>query len=183
MLVLNYYETDLRRFLKDNFQSLTSLQKYPIIRDIAISLGRIHKQNIMHRDLHSGNILYTNNIWNISDLGLSGPVNKQLDSIYGNLPYIAPELFCKRNYTTKSDVYSLGIIMWEMITGETPFSDHKFNSNSDFALAIINGYRPKIYKYIPYEYATLMKQCWDANPDNRPDAYTIYSKLKSLTRL
>ncbi|RHZ57523.1 hypothetical protein Glove_386g40 [Diversispora epigaea] len=183
MLVLNYFETDLRRFLKDNYQSLTLLQKYLIISSTAFNLGRIHEQNIMHRDLHSGNILYKSNTWYIGDLGLSGSVNKQLDSIYGNLPYIAPELLCKRNYTTKSDVYSLGIIMWEVITGETPFNNHNFNSNSEFALAIINGYRPKLYKYIPYEYVTLMKQCWDANPDNRPDADTIETKIDSLIQL
>ncbi|RHZ57521.1 hypothetical protein Glove_386g42 [Diversispora epigaea] len=181
MLVLGYYDNDLRHFLKDNYQSLTLFQKYLIISDLANSLRRIHEQNIMHRDLHSGNILYgVNNTWYISDLGLSGPVNKQLDGIYGNLPYIAPELLCKRNYTTKSDMYSLGIIMWEVITGETPFNNHKFNSNSDLVLAIIDGYRPKIYKYIPYEYATLMKQCWDANPDNRPDAYKICDKINPL---
>ncbi|RHZ74607.1 hypothetical protein Glove_220g25 [Diversispora epigaea] len=127
-------------------------------------------------DLHSGNILYfaQNDVWHISDLRLSGPVNKQLDSIYGSLPYIAPELLY---------VYGLGIIMWEVITGETLFRDHRFDS--DFVLAIINGYRPKIFKYIPYKYATLMKQCWDANPDNRPNttcfkAYFIEFEQLSL---
>ncbi|RHZ59700.1 hypothetical protein Glove_362g36 [Diversispora epigaea] len=184
MLVLNYHQTDLRHFLKDNYQSLTLLQKYKIIFGITDSLCEVHEQNISHRDLHSGNFLYDANVsaWYISDLGFSGPVDKQLDSIYGNLPYIAPELLCKKDYTTKSDMYSFGIIMWEVITGETPFSDHEFNSDSELALAIINGCRPKIYKYIPYEYATLMKQCWDANPDNRPDAIIIYNKFKSLIR-
>ncbi|RHZ59699.1 hypothetical protein Glove_362g37 [Diversispora epigaea] len=182
MLVLNYYDSDLRHFLKDNYQSLTLLQKYKIIFDITDSLYEIHKQNIMHRDLHSGNILYSSQdtVWHISDLGLSGPVDEQLDSIYGNLPYISPELLCKKDYTTKSDVYSLGIIMWEVITGEKPFSDYEFNSDSNFALAIINGCRPKIYKYIPYEYASLMQQCWDALPDNRPDTGTINNKLLLL---
>ncbi|RHZ43857.1 hypothetical protein Glove_851g4 [Diversispora epigaea] len=184
MLVLSYYNNDLRHFLKDNFQSLTLLQKYSIVDHIVNSLNKIHKQNILHRDLHSGNILHCAqfNTWYISDLGLSGPVNKQLDSIYGNLPYIAPELLYKKKYTKKSNVYSLGIILWEVITGETPFSDHEFNSDSDFALAIINGYRPKLYKYIPYEYATLMKQCWDAIPDNRPDAETISNEMDSLVK-
>ncbi|RHZ85801.1 hypothetical protein Glove_60g65 [Diversispora epigaea] len=179
MLVLNHYDNNLRQFLKGNYQSLTLLQKYNIISDITNSSCEIHYHDITHRDLHSGNFLYNsrNITWNISDLGLSGPVDKQLDSIYGNLPYIAPEILYKRVYTTKSDVYSLGIIMWEVITGETLFSDLKFNSDSDFALAIINGYRPKIYEYIPNEYANLLKQCWDADPDNRPDARTIYDKL------
>ena len=58
------------------------------------------------------------------------------------------------------------------------FINYKYDSFSDFVLAIINGgYRPKIYKYIPYEYATLMKQCWDAN-----HAYKIRYKINSLIR-
>ncbi|RHZ70765.1 hypothetical protein Glove_267g33 [Diversispora epigaea] len=178
MLVLNYYQTDLKHFLKNNYQSLTLLQKYRIILHVSISLDKIHDQKIMHRDLHSGNILYTD--WYISDFGLSGPVDKPINSIYGNLPYIPPEILRQKDYTTKSDVYSLGIIMWEVITGETPFGNHKCNSNSDFAVAIICGYRPKIYKDIPEEYATLMKQCWDAFPDNRPVAYEVYEKMRLL---
>ncbi|RHZ51643.1 hypothetical protein Glove_476g50 [Diversispora epigaea] len=183
MLVLNYYDNDLRHFLKDNYHSLTLLQKYKIIIYTTNSLRRIHEQNIIHRDLHSGNILYNSlsETWHISDLGLSGPVDKQLGSIYGNLPYIAPELLCKKNYTTKSDVYSLGIIMWEVITGETPFDDYEHDFK--LALDIVEGCRPKIYEYIPHEYATLMKRCWDANPDNRPDAYTINYKLEPLLEL
>ncbi|RHZ44429.1 hypothetical protein Glove_726g1 [Diversispora epigaea] len=125
-------------------------QDYMLVLDhYTMGLNKIHEQNIIHRDLHSGNIL--NSVQKGCDLGLSGPVDKPLNSI-GNLPYVAPELLY---------VYSLGIIMWEVITCETPFSNHKINSNSDFALTIINGYRPEIYKYIkyiPYEYATLMKQ-------------------------
>ena len=53
MLVLNHYQTDLRHFLKDNYQSLTLLQKYCIIYDITNSLCAIHGQNMTHRDLHS----------------------------------------------------------------------------------------------------------------------------------
>ncbi|RHZ73723.1 hypothetical protein Glove_229g22 [Diversispora epigaea] len=173
ILVLNYYNINLRKFLNANYQSLTLLQKYEIIEYIAMSLNVIHEQGMK-----------------ISNLGLSGPVNnqlnkrldKQLDRSRRYLPYIAPEIFYNKNYTTKSDVYSLGIIMWEVITGEIPFSNHKFDSKPDFFLAIINGYRPEIYKYIPYEYATLMKQCWDYNPDNRPDAKTIENEMDSLIR-
>ncbi|RHZ76389.1 hypothetical protein Glove_198g20 [Diversispora epigaea] len=122
MLVLNYYDNNLRQFLKDNYQSLTLLQTYNIISDITNSLYEIHYHDITHRDLQSGNFLYNsrNITWSISDLGLSGPVDKQLDSIYGNLPYIVPEILYKRVYTTKSD--------------ETPFSDLKLNSDPDLLL-------------------------------------------------
>ncbi|RHZ43783.1 hypothetical protein Glove_856g45 [Diversispora epigaea] len=180
MLVMRYYQNDLRHFLKDNCQSLSLLQKYNIIYLIAFNLNNFNRQNIVHRDLHSGNILYNsrNTIWSISDLGLSGPVNKPSNSIYGNLPYIAPEVICSEIYTTKSDIYSMGILMWEVITSETPFDDYEHDL--ELALDIVKGCRPKIYEYIPHEYATLMKQCWDANPDNRPDAYTICIKMRLL---
>ncbi|RHZ80445.1 hypothetical protein Glove_136g102 [Diversispora epigaea] len=182
MLVLNYYNNDLRHFLKDNFHSLTLLQKYKIISNITHSLAKIHIQNVIHRDLHSGNILYSEPVseWYISDLGLSGPVDKPSNSIYGNLPYIAPEVLGGKIYATKSDMYSVGILMWEVITSETPFDDYEHDL--ELTLDIVKGCRPKIYKYIPQEYVTLMTQCWDANPDNRPDAHTIYVKMESLIK-
>ncbi|RHZ48706.1 hypothetical protein Glove_543g49 [Diversispora epigaea] len=180
MLILNYYDNDLRHFLKDDYHSLTLLQKYQIIDKVAKSLYKIHEQNTIHRDLHSGNILYYAKafFWYVSDLGLSGPVDKPSNSIYGNLPYIAPEVLCGEIYTKKSDIYSLSIIMWEVITGETPLDDYEHDL--ELTLDIVKGCRPKIYEYIPHEYATLMKQCWDANPDNRPDAQTVCRKLISL---
>ncbi|RHZ84419.1 hypothetical protein Glove_82g85 [Diversispora epigaea] len=181
MLVMRCYENDLRHFLKDNYHSLTWLQKYKIIHYITISLDKIHKENIVHRDLHSGNILYNAYTWVISDLGLSGPVDKPLNSIYGNLPYIAPEVLCGQMYTTKSDIYSLGILMWEIATSETPFGEREHDLDLQFA--IINGYRPKIYEDIPQEFVSLMKRCWDANPDNRPDANTIHERIRLLIKL
>ncbi|RHZ48713.1 hypothetical protein Glove_543g20 [Diversispora epigaea] len=182
MLVLNYYQNDLRNFLKENFHSLTLLQKYKIISKITHSLAEIHNQNVIHRDLHSGNILYSELVaeWYISDLGLSGPVDRPSGSIYGNLPYIAPEVLCGKGYATKSDIFSMGILMWEVITGETPLDDYEHDL--DLILDIVKGCRPKIYEYIPHEYATLMKQCWDANPDNRPDAYIVNEKMLPLIK-
>ncbi|RHZ82920.1 hypothetical protein Glove_103g20 [Diversispora epigaea] len=182
MLVLMRYDNDLRHFLKDNYQTLTLLQKYRIIYDLAYRLIQIHEKNIMHRDLHSGNILYNAPTlqWFISDLGLSGPADKPLNSIYGNLPYVAPEVYCGQIYTTKSDIYSIGILMWEVITSEIPYGDHEHNS--DLAFAIASGYRPTIYENIPLVYATLMNQCWDANPDNRPDANIIYNEMLLLVK-
>ncbi|RHZ88473.1 hypothetical protein Glove_22g12 [Diversispora epigaea] len=184
MLVLLYFDNDLRHFLIDNHHSLTWIQKYNIIYNIINILDEFHFKNIVHRDLNSGNILYnaSNFVWRISDLGFSGPVDKPLNSIYGNLPYIAPEVLCDQIYTTKSDIYSIGILMWEVATGETPFGDHEHDL--DLSLAIVEGYRPKINEDIPipHEYLTLMKQCWDSNPDNRPDANTILDKIKLLIK-
>ncbi|CAI2201706.1 12506_t:CDS:1, partial [Funneliformis geosporum] len=64
-----------------------------IVENIIEDIYSLHQEDAIHRDLHSGNILYkkyTNN-WYIGDLGFCGPIDKPLKSAYGNLPYIAPE--------------------------------------------------------------------------------------------
>ncbi|RGB31562.1 kinase-like domain-containing protein, partial [Rhizophagus diaphanus] len=140
---------------------------------IVRALIRIHKENVIHRDLHSRNILYLQetNHWYISDLGLCGPVNKSLKSIYGNLPYVAPEVIIEKKYSRASDIYSIGILMWEISTGQLPFADQE----RDYSLAmnIINGMRPKITSGTPSLYQELMEQCWDVDPKKRPDTDTL----------
>src|SRR6185369_2620291 len=83
-----------------------------IIQRIIDGIYRLHYENTIHRDLHSGNILYNkySNYWRISDLGFCGPADKPLKSIYGNLPYIAPEVIIGKEQTFKSDIYSIDIL-------------------------------------------------------------------------
>jgi serine/threonine protein kinase len=137
------------------------------------ALEHIHKENSIHRDLHSGNILYSqiDNAWRIADLGFCGPADKSSTCIYGNLPYIAPEVINGREYTFKSDIYSIAILMWEISSGQPPFMSYEHDCN--LAINIINGIRPKIISEIPLEYKNLMEQCWDANPLKRPDIDTL----------
>ncbi|RHZ83362.1 hypothetical protein Glove_97g26 [Diversispora epigaea] len=98
------------------------------------------------------NFFLTN--WRICDLGLSGLTDKPFDSLYGNLPYVAPEVFMWTNLDNKIRyIYSIGILMWEVITGEIPYGGHGHERDSHLALAIVSGYRPKIYENIPVEYA------------------------------
>ncbi|RGB40858.1 kinase-like domain-containing protein, partial [Rhizophagus diaphanus] len=92
---------------------------------IICALYEIHRDNAIHRDLHSENILYSQfgDFWYISDFGFCGPADKPLKSIYGNLPYIAPEVIIGKEYTFASDIYSFGILMWEISSGQTPFNN------------------------------------------------------------
>ena len=68
-------------------------------------LEKIHYENAIHRDLHSGNILFYEyfNAWYINDLGFCGPADKPSKSIYGNLPYIAPEVISGKEHTFASE--------------------------------------------------------------------------------
>ncbi|EXX64102.1 Cla4p [Rhizophagus irregularis DAOM 197198w] len=144
------------------------------------NIFKIKQENAIHRDLHSGNILYSeiNDSWYISDLGFCGPADKPTKSIYGNLPYIAPEVIAGREYTLASDIYSVAMLMWEISSGQPPF----INYENDYYLAtnIINGIRPRIVSEIPLEYKSLMEQCWNANLSERLDTQTLFDKMSEI---
>ena len=154
-----------------------------IVIEIIIALYQIHQEKAIHRDLHSGNILYSQieQAFGISDLGFCGPANKPLNSIYGNLPYIAPEVIAGKETTFASDIYSFGMLMWEISSGQPPFINYE--NDYDLAMRIINGMRPKIVPKTPLEYKKLMEQCWDASPDKRPDVITLGIEIDDIRML
>ncbi|POG63288.1 kinase-like domain-containing protein [Rhizophagus irregularis DAOM 181602=DAOM 197198] len=172
MLVMMKMDIDLRKYLQQNHNQLTWKDRMKIIYEITLALYWIHKEKAVHRDLHSGNILYSvfNNTWRVSDLGFCGPADKSSTSIYGNLPYIAPEVIVGREYTFASDIYSIAILMWEISSGQTPFINYEHEN--DIVMNIING--------TPLEYKNLMKECWDADPLKRPDAYALVKKVEKI---
>ncbi|POG73958.1 kinase-like domain-containing protein [Rhizophagus irregularis DAOM 181602=DAOM 197198] len=181
MLVMNKMDMDLRKYLQQNYIRLTWKEKIRIIFEIINALYFIHLEKAIHRDLHSGNILYSqyNDRWYISDLGFCGPADKSSKSIYGNLPYIAPEVINGKVYTFASDIYSIAILMWEISSGYSPFIDYK-HDDYNLAMDIINGMRPEIMSDIPLEYKSLMVQCWDANPLKRPDIKFLRDEVKKI---
>ncbi|POG58261.1 kinase-like domain-containing protein [Rhizophagus irregularis DAOM 181602=DAOM 197198] len=170
---------DLRKYLQQNHEKLTWKEKIQIAVDIIDALSRIHNEYAIHRDLHSGNILFkTGQGCGISDLGFCGPADKPLKSIYGNLPYIAPEVIVGKEQTYKSDIYSIAMLMWEISSGQPPFFNYEHDY--DLAMNIVNGIRPKIVPGTPLEYKNLMKQCWDADPLKRPNIKTLSGEIDKL---
>ncbi|PKY35870.1 kinase-like protein, partial [Rhizophagus irregularis] len=107
--------------------------------------------------------------------------NRPSKSIYGNLPYIAPEVINGKGYTFKSDIYSIAMLMWEISSGQPPFINYEHDY--DLAMNIINGIRPKIVPGTPLEYKNLIEQCWDADPLKRPDVYTLQREIKKINIL
>ena len=120
-------DMDLREYLQQNHSELTWKERIHITDRIIVVIDEIHCENVIHRDLHSGNILYDKifNQWYISDLGFCGPADKSSKSIYGNLPYIAPEVIAGKEYTLASDIYSVAMLMWEISSGQQPFNNYK----------------------------------------------------------
>ncbi|CAB4436857.1 unnamed protein product [Rhizophagus irregularis] len=180
MLVISKADIDLRKYLQQTKNQLTWKERIKVAHDIILALYAIHNENAIHRDLHSGNILYLNGNqkWYISDLGFCGPADKSTESIYGNLPYIAPEVISGKKTTKKSDIYSIGMLMWEISSGQPPFNCYE--NDYKLALNIINGMRPKVIAGTPLKYENLMKQCWDADPSKRPDIDTLQDEIYAL---
>ena len=154
--------------LRQNLCSVAQLKwmdKLTLLHCIASDLQIIHSQELIHRDLHSGNILQDHlHSAYIADLGLSISTNIASNAegrgIYGVLPYIAPEALERGYYSTASDIYSFGIIMWEILYGRPVSYNREFGQRLQIEICR-NDLRPTIVENMPLSYINLMKQCWE----------------------
>ncbi|RHZ67787.1 hypothetical protein Glove_299g37 [Diversispora epigaea] len=151
---------NLRDFLKQN-KSLLWIERLWLLNSFIRGLKVIHNRGFIHRDLHPGNLM-------ITEIGKSSKASRA----YGILPYIAPEVLNKYQYTQASDIYSVGIIMWIISTGKIPFALRAYDT--ELAADIFNGLRPKINRGTPQCYVELMEKCWHKNTAERPNAEMIF---------
>ncbi|PKY29477.1 kinase-like protein [Rhizophagus irregularis] len=190
MFIMKYANGgDLHNYLREKFVEITWNKKLHILWRISDGLQTIHEKDFVHRDFHSGNILVEIiendsckiDQYLIGDLGLSQPANEipHDSSIYGVIPYIAPEIFKGVKFSKSSDIYCMGMIMWELTTGCKPFAN--IEHDVDLIYKIIDGKRPNITDDTPEDFANLMKRCWNPDPKKRPLATdNILQKNMSL---
>ncbi|RIB01654.1 kinase-like domain-containing protein [Gigaspora rosea] len=154
-------------------------KKLTLLDCIAADLHIIHNQGFIHRDLHSGNILL-NSLHSayIADLGLSTLANTgSNDKVQGVLPYMAPEVLSNNDYSMESDIYSFGIIAYEIVSGQLAY----YNVPHDIQLAreIMFGLRPRIPENVPKLINEFINKCWSAQLDKRPTAEEIRNTIHS----
>lgn len=148
---------------------LTPLQQKQVALDITRGLYFLHSQKVLHRDMKTGNILINKEgRAKISDFGLSKvnytgiqSIHKQADAIQ----YQSPESLQGKDYTEKSDIYSLGVVLWEIFTGKKLCVNIK---GIALTQAIINGQREEIPREVPQIIKRLIEDCWQTDPDKRP---------------
>ncbi|RHZ80988.1 hypothetical protein Glove_130g136 [Diversispora epigaea] len=146
-IVLRYMKNgNLRDFLNQN-KSLPWIERLWLLNSFIMGLKVIHSKGFVH----------------LNESSSSGT--------YGVLPYIAPEVFNKYQCTQASDIYSVGMIMWIISTRKKPFAIRAYDS--ELAVDIFNGLRPKINKGTPQCYIELMEKCWHKDPAERPNAEMI----------
>lgn len=179
ILVMGYAEKGSLHKNLDEIAKTKWENKLNLLLCIASDLETIHSQDIIHRDLHSGNILLDES-YNayITDLGLSIAINlkSEPNEIYGVLPYIAPEVLMKEQYTKASDIYSFGMIMLEIFTGCRPYHDTSHDEN--LAIKICLGSKPEIKCKVPQLFLALINKCLDGEAQDRPTAKELVGILK-----
>ena len=164
--------------------------KYNIATDIAFGLTYLHDRGIIHRDLKSMNVLLDDNLnAKISDFGLAKVKTQSqliatMGGCVGRILWMAPELFGRKaKNTEKSDVYALGMVLYELLTHKLPFQDDLVGKKPEAVIPdwLKNSERPDIPNYGDRSFKELIEQCWHQDSGTRPTAEQVAQRLEQMT--
>ncbi|KAI9401436.1 hypothetical protein POPTR_001G123500v4 [Populus trichocarpa] len=178
----------LRHVLLSKDRHLDHRKRLIIAMDAAFGMEYLHSKNIVHFDLKCDNLLVNlkdplRPICKVGDFGLSKIKRNTLvtGGVRGTLPWMAPELLngSSSKVSEKVDVFSFGIVLWEILTGEEPYANMHYG-------AIIGGIvnntlRPPVPSFCDSEWRLLMEQCWAPDPLARPSFTEITRRLRVMS--
>ncbi|XP_034112926.1 tyrosine-protein kinase Fer isoform X3 [Drosophila albomicans] len=172
----------LLNYLRKNSNGLSTRQQMGMCRDAAAGMRYLESKNCIHRDLAARNCLVDfEHTVKISDFGMSREEEEYIVSDgMKQIPvkWTAPEALNFGKYTSLCDVWSYGILMWEIFSkGDTPYSGM---SNSRARERIDTGYRMPTPENTPPEMYRLMLKCWAADVESRPHFDEIYNVVDAL---
>ncbi|XP_070606258.1 ephrin type-A receptor 3 isoform X1 [Erythrolamprus reginae] len=188
MIVTEYMENgSLDSFLRKHDAQFTGIQLVGMLRGIASGMKYLSDMGYVHRDLAARNILINSNlVCKVSDFGLSRILEDDPEAAYttrgGKIPirWTSPEAIAYRKFTSASDAWSYGIVLWEVMSyGERPYWEM---SNQDVIKAVEEGYRLPPPMDCPAALYQMMLDCWQKDRNNRPKFEQIVSILDKLIR-
>jgi len=179
---------DLRAILKDLSQPIGWKVRIGIAKDLAAAMNYLHSKNIIHRDLKSHNLLVGDG-WKIKvcDFGLARPIDKTKKTgenpnymtIVGTNEWMAPEVMLGLEYDNKCDVFSYGMVLYELITRDKP-PQRLVKNQFGFDEKAEKGNIPSS---TPAELWELLILCADRNPENRPEFKEVLKKLNDIMQI
>ncbi|KAL3977722.1 2-oxoisovalerate dehydrogenase E1 component beta subunit [Sarotherodon galilaeus] len=188
MIITEYMENgSLDSFLRRHDGQFTIIQLVGLLRGIAAGMTYLSDLGYIHRDLAARNILVNSNlVCKVSDFGLSRVLEDDPDAAYttsgGKIPirWTAPEAITYRKFSSSSDVWSYGVVMWEVMSyGERPYWNL---TNRDVIKSVEEGYRLPAPMGCPAALHTLMLDCWQKDRNERPRFCQIVTVLDKLIR-
>jgi len=177
----------LYRLLHDRTTTFTWDLRLRVALDTSRGMNYLHRSEpiIIHRDLKSHNLLVDENYKvKVSDFGLakllSSKENQGSMTACGTPAYTAPEVLRNERYTEKVDVFSFGIVMWELVTREEP---HHGVPPFQIVFSVgTQGVRPAIPDSCLLEIRELIEDCWTESPDERPSFENIVQRLETMVK-
>ena len=174
-IVMEYIEGKTLKQLLKKRETLTLPEVIDIMLQLTDGLAHAHESYIIHRDIKPQNIMILDNgLVKITDFGIAMALNAtqltQTNSVMGSVHYLPPEQANGKSATIKSDIYSLGILMYELITGSVPF---KGDNAVEIALKHMKEKIPSIRKQnptIPQSVENIVIKATAKNPRNRYDS-------------
>ncbi|XP_057461517.1 serine/threonine-protein kinase STY13-like [Actinidia eriantha] len=173
----------LKKYLIRNCRKKLSLK---VVIQLALDLSRglnyLHSKKIVHRDVKTENMLLdTHRTLKIADFGVArveAQNPRDMTGETGTLGYMAPEVLDGKPYNRKCDVYSFGICLWEIYCCDMPYADLSFAEVS--SAVVRQNLRPEIPRCCPSSLASIMRKCWDANPEKRPEMDEVVRLLETI---
>ncbi|RHZ83844.1 hypothetical protein Glove_87g84 [Diversispora epigaea] len=182
IMVVNYHDNIINFYgiSKDpSTETLNWKVKINMAKDITSGLHRIHKENIVHKDLHSKNILVHEGRLLITDLVSSQSLNS-ISVERGMIAYTDPE-YLRNPFNYKrskaSDIYSLGVLFWEISSGRPPFNNIP---NLEINRKVTSSEREKPINETPKDYINIYSSAWNNDPNQRPTIENIFDSLESI---
>ena len=159
---------------KEKKSPLTEKEIINYLTQICLALNHIHKKKIIHRDLKSGNVFLTKSgLIKLGDFGIAKGFKNTWEKAktkVGTPYYLSPEIINSKPYDSKSDIWALGVLLYEMMTFKMPFNA---NSLPSLSLKIIKGYYPSPPTSYSKDLIDLVNKCLTLDPKNRPSAENI----------
>ncbi|VTJ50799.1 Hypothetical predicted protein [Marmota monax] len=188
MIVTEYMENgSLDAFLRTHDGQFTITQLVGMLRGVGAGMRYLSDLGYIHRDLAARNVLVDGNlVCKVSDFGLSRVLEDDPNAAYtttgGKIPirWTAPEAIAFRTFSSASDVWSFGVVMWEVLAyGERPYWNM---TNRDVISSVEEGYRLPAPMGCPRALHQLMLDCWQKDRAQRPRFSHIVSVLDALIR-